>query len=119
MGPVHFSLPVWWNFRQPASPSDSRAFDVGGAEDVTLFFTEDLHGLYAGGANRRDEGSGRGDGEDEQDDGGERGKVGGGDTIEKAGEEASGSNCQGKAGQAARDTDGQSLPEKALNDLAA
>jgi hypothetical protein len=47
------------------------------------------------------------------------GKVGGGDTVEKAGEEARGSNCQGKAGEAAREADAQSLPEKSFNDLAA
>ena len=103
----------------PAPSSDSRPFDIGGEEDATLFFAEDLHGLYAGGAKRGDEGSGCSDGEDEQDDGRKRGKVGGGDTVEEAGEEASGGNCQGKAGQAAREADGQSLPEIPLNDLAA
>src|SRR6267143_3208809 len=99
--------------------SDSRPFDIGGEEDVILFFSEDLHGFYAGGAKRGEEGGGCGDDEDEQDDGHERGKVGGGDTVEKAGEEASGGNCQGKAGEAAREADGQSLPEKSFNDLAA
>jgi len=103
----------------PARLSDSRPFDIGGEEDVILFFAEDLHGFYAGGAKRGEEGGGCRDDEDEQDDGHERGKVGGGDTVEKAGEEASGGNCQAKAGEAAREADGQSLPEKSLNDLAA
>jgi len=44
---------------------------------VILFFAEDLHGFYAGGAKRGEEGGGCGDDEDEQDDGHERGKVGG------------------------------------------
>jgi len=99
----------------PARLSDSRPFDIAEEEDVILFFAEDSHGFYAGGAKRREEGGGCGDEEDEQDDGHERGKVGGRDTVEKAGEEASGGNCQGKAGEA----DGQSLPEKSFNDLAA
>jgi hypothetical protein len=99
--------------------SDSRPFDIGEEEDVVLFFAEDLHGFYAGGAKRGEEGGGCGDDEDEQDDGHERRKVGGGDTVEKAGEEASGGNCHGKAGEAAREADGQSLPEKSFNDLAA
>jgi len=86
---------------------------------VILFFAEDLHGFYAGGAKRGEEGGGCGDDEDEQDDGHERGRVGGGDTVEIAGEEASGGNCQGKAGEAAREADGQSLPEKSFSDLAA
>ena len=47
------------------------------------------------------------------------GKVSGGDTVEKAGEEASGGNCQGKSSEAARKADAQSLPEKSFNDLAA
>src|SRR5882757_10351821 len=104
---------------RPARLSDSRPFDIGGAEDVILFFAEDLHGFYAGGAKRGEEGGGCGDDEDEQDDGHERGKVGGGDTVEKAAEEASGGDRQGKAGEAAREADGQSLPEKSFNDLAA
>ena len=83
------------------------------------FFAEDLHGFYAGGAQRGEEGGGGSDDEDEQDDGHERGKVGRGDAVEKAGEEARGSNCQGKAGEAAREADAQSLPEKSFNDLAA
>ena len=87
-------------------------------EDVILFFAEDSHGFYAGGAKRRDEGGDCGDDEDEQDDGRQRGKVSGGHTVEKAGEEASGGNCQGKAGETAHEADGQSLPEKSLNDLA-
>ena len=86
---------------------------------MILFFAEDLHGFYAGGAKRGEEGGGCGDDEDEQDDDRERGKVGGGDTVEKAGEEASGDNCQSRAGEAAREADGQSLPEKSFNDLAA
>ena len=86
---------------------------------MILFFAEDLHGFYAGGAKRGDEGGGCGNDEDKQDDGHERGKVSGGDTVEKAGEQASGGNCQGKADEAARDADGQSLPEKPFNDLAA
>src|SRR5271154_4440182 len=67
--------------------SDSRPFDVGGEKDVILFFAEDLHGFYAGGAQRGEEGGCCDDDEDEQDDGHEREKVGGGDTVEKAGEE--------------------------------
>ena len=86
---------------------------------MILFFAEDLHGFYAGGAQRGEEGGGSGDDEDEHDDGHERGKVGGGYTVEKAGEEASGSKCEGKAGEAARQADAQSLPEKSFNDLAA
>src|SRR6266850_7578051 len=103
----------------PARLSDSRPFDIGGEEDLILFFAEDLHGFYAGGAKRGEEGGGCGNDEDEQDDGHERAKVGGGDTVEKAGEEASGGNCQGKAGEAAREADGQSLPQKSFDDLAA
>jgi hypothetical protein len=94
-------------------------FDIGGEEDVILFLAEDLHGFYAGGAKRGEERGGSGDDEDEQDDDHERGKVGGRDTVEKASEEASGGNCQGKAAKAAREADGQSLPEKSFNDLAA
>ena len=36
--------------RKPARLSDSRPFDVGGEKDMSLFFAEDLHGFYAGGA---------------------------------------------------------------------
>ena len=39
--------------------------------------------------------------------------------VEKAGKETSGGNCQGKAGEAAREADAQSLPDKSFNDLAA
>jgi hypothetical protein len=98
--------------------SDSCPLNIGGEEDVILFFAEDSHGFYAGGAKRGNEGGDCGDDEDEQDDGRKRGKVGGGNTVEEAGEEASGGNCQGKAGEAAHEADGQSLPEKSFNDLA-
>src|SRR5579863_7447901 len=98
----------------PARLSDSRPFDIGGEEDVILFFAEDFHGFYAGGAQRGEEGGGCGDDENEHNDGHERGKVRGGDTVEKAGEEARGGNCQGKSGEAARKAGAQSLPEKSF-----
>lgn len=49
---------------------------------------EDLHGVDAGGAERGEKGGDGGNEEDEENDGRERGDVGGGDTVEKAGEEA-------------------------------
>jgi hypothetical protein len=74
--------------------------------DVSSFFAEDFYRFYAGSAKGREEGGGCGDNEDEQHDGHERGKVGGRDTIKKAGEEASGGHGQGKAGEAAREAHG-------------
>jgi hypothetical protein len=50
---------------------------------VLLFFAEDLHGFYAGGAKRGEEGGGCGDDENEQDDGQECGKIRGGNAVEK------------------------------------
>jgi hypothetical protein len=49
----------------PARLSNSRPFDIGGEEDVILFFAEDLHGFYAGGAKRGEEGGDCGDDKDE------------------------------------------------------
>lgn len=47
------------------------------------------------------------------------GKSVGGDAVEKACEQASGGDGQGKAGEATRKADDQALPEKSFNDLAA
>ena len=84
-----------------------------------LLVAEDLHGFYAGGADGGEEGGDGGYSEHEKEDGGEGGDIGGGDTVEQAGEQTAGDESQGPSSSAAREANSQALPEKLFNDLAA